>query len=520
MANAARTTRGKDWRDVIAHLVTWTILALEWQEVMPRIAVRILIDPGSYHCGNVGDLAMLQAATERLRDRWPDASIFVVTSAPAALQRHCPGVLPVPLAGRIAFGTDRFFGRIDGLLPTRLSDSLATAERHVRHRWPRPLARVIAIKRAMAGRADSGAPRAYVDALRRADLVVVTGAGIFTDAFADNAAGVMSTLEFAAEWKIPTAVFGQGFGPVADETLRRHMARVLPRVDFIAVREERESVRLLDAVGVQRNRITVTGDDAIEMANRCTPAELGGAIGVNIRVASFAGVTGAAIDVIGPALHAAAARFDTALLPVPIAHHTDRSDVDAIQHVIDGDSNRASSMVESEAPAMAESEAPATIMAQVARCRIVVTGSYHAAVFALAQGIPAVAIVGSQYYRDKFSGLADLFAGGCEVVDIETPNLGEALAHKVERAWVHAERWREPLLRAARMQIERGKAAYSHLGTIVDARRAASRSRVHRLAPASGSGRDARSDPRLRRDAGPAVQPSGLQRKTTIRQTR
>ncbi len=113
--------------------------------------------------------------------------------------------------------------------------------------------------------------------------------------------------------------------------------------------------------------------------------------------------------------------------------------------------------------------------------------------------------VGSQYYRDKFSGLANLFAGGCEMVDIETPNLGEALTHKVERAWVHAERWREPLLRAARMQIERGKAAYRHLGTVVDARRAASSSRVdlrsrplpvvddenvRRLAPVSGSGRD------------------------------
>jgi len=103
-----------------------------------------------------------------------------------------------------------------------------------------------------------------------------------------------------------------------------------------------------------------------------------------------------------------------------------------------------------------------------------VTGSYHAAVFALAQGVPAVAIVGSRCYRDKFSGLTDLFAGGCEMVDIGTPNLCEALADKVERAWVDAERWREPLLRAARMQIERGKAAYSRLATIVDARRASS----------------------------------------------
>jgi polysaccharide pyruvyl transferase WcaK-like protein len=45
----------------------------------------------------------------------------------------------------------------------------------------------------------------------------------------------------------------------------------------------------------------------------------------------------------------------------------------------------------------------------VADCRIVVTSSYHAAVFALARGIPAVGISSTPYYDGKFGGLRALY---------------------------------------------------------------------------------------------------------------
>jgi polysaccharide pyruvyl transferase WcaK-like protein len=432
--------------------------------------MHILIDPGCYHCGNVGDLAMLQVGIERLRGLWTQTSIHVVTSVPDALRRHCPGVFPVPEAGRDAFVSDRFFGRADRLLPRPVSNTLAVAEQHMRRRWPGVLASLIGSKRALARRPDSAAPRAYVDALDHADLVLVTGAGIFTDAFLDNALGVLATLELAIERKIVTAVMGQGFGPVVNDALRHRMARVLPRVDLIAVREEREGVRLLQSLGVSRDRICITGDDAIEMAHRRTPATPGQGIGINIRIASFAGVNGSAIDAIRPVLHAAASRFGAPLVPIPTAHHSGRSDVAAIEQLIAG---------HSDAPAsVAGGERPVTVIAEVSRCRIMVTGSYHGAVFALAQGIPVVAMVGSRYYVDKFSGLAELFGEGCELVDVGAPGAGAALATAIDRAWAEAPRWREPLLLAADRQIAWGKSAYGRLGRIAGAGAAARRSRV------------------------------------------
>jgi polysaccharide pyruvyl transferase WcaK-like protein len=425
--------------------------------------MHILIDSGSYHCGNVGDVAMLQAALERLRGLWPQASIGVVTNAPAALASCCSGVQPVPVAGRIAFVTDRFLGRVDRLLPRRVSHTLAATEARLRHQWPAVVASMIGSKRALALRPDHAAPRAYVDALKGADLVLVTGAGVFTDAFADNAMGVLATLEYAAEWNIPTAALGQGLGPVGNRALLMRMAEVLPRVDLIAVREERESVRLLESAGVSRHRIVVTGDDAIEMANRSAVAETGRAIGVNIRVASM-------IDSVGSALRAAAGRLRACLVSVPIAYHSDCSDGAAIQQLMVSDADGA--------PSAVGLEQPVAVISRISRCRIMVTGSYHGAVFALAQGIPVVAIAGSQYYVNKFAGLAQLFDGGCEIVMIDAPDAEVALEGAINRAWTDAPRWREPLLRAARTQIERGRAAYRRLGRIVGVRCARGASHV------------------------------------------
>jgi polysaccharide pyruvyl transferase WcaK-like protein len=420
--------------------------------------MHILIDSGSYHCLNVGDVAMLQAGVERLRNLWPDASIAAVTNAPETLALHCAGVQPVPLMGRVVFLSDRFFGRADQFLPRAIRDTLDRVQEHIRRDWPSGLGALIAAKRALTLRQDFTAARAYVNAVTRADLVVATGAGVFTDAFVDNAMGVLATLEFALQRNVPTAVMGHGIGPVSDVALKRQMARVLPRVDLMTLREHRESMRLVGSLGVAPDRVVVTGDDAVEMANRHARPQLGDAIGVNVRVAGYAGVSGSAIDVIRPAVHRAAALLAAPLVPVPIAHHPDCHDGVAIQKVLAG---------YNEAPVpIAELNTPAKAIAEVSRCRIVVTGSYHAAVFALAQGIPAVALSATPYYLNKFAGLAELFPGGCETVALHDSDAAIALESAIGSAWASAPRLREPLLRAARWQIDAGRAAYRRLASL------------------------------------------------------
>ena len=70
------------------------------------------------------------------------------------------------------------------------------------------------MKAALGGRSAADA-NAFLDAIDRADLVVVNGAGIITDAFRDNALGILTTLDLATRRGIPTALLGQGLGPIA-----------------------------------------------------------------------------------------------------------------------------------------------------------------------------------------------------------------------------------------------------------------------------------------------------------------
>ena len=127
---------------------------------------RILIDPSSHHLLNLGDVGMLQVCVERLRDLWPGSRIGVVTDAPERLERHCPGVEPVPATGRYAL--------------------LGPPEPRVIRRTPAQLMRpLLRLERARRGRRPP-ALAAYVDALLATDLFVMSGRGGMTDAFIDE----------------------------------------------------------------------------------------------------------------------------------------------------------------------------------------------------------------------------------------------------------------------------------------------------------------------------------------------
>ena len=110
---------------------------------------------------------------------------------------------------------------------------------------------------------------------------------------------------------------------------------------------------------------------------------------------------------------------------------------------------------------------PLTMIKKVGRCRLVVTGAYHPAVFALSQGIPVVGLVKSQAYIDKFSALVDEFGPACHLLHLDDDQLQGKLATAIDTAWNSAEEVRPQLLQAALRQIEWGKIAYQHLHDLV-----------------------------------------------------
>jgi len=124
--------------------------------------------------------------------------------------------------------------------------------------------------------------------------------------------------------------------------------------------------------------------------------------------------------------------------------------VKAIARLLDGQIQDRSTVIEN----------PEEVIRLIGNCRIVVTGSYHAGVFALAQGIPVVALFQSAYYEQKFMGVEQQFPGGCRTIDLRRPTACNQIEEQICHSWESAEQIREPLLRAAARQIELGHAAY------------------------------------------------------------
>ena len=101
------------------------------------------------------------------------------------------------------------------------------------------------------------------------------------------------------------------------------------------------------------------------------------------------------------------------------------------------------------------------VIKQTARCRVVVTGAYHAAVFALAQGIPVVCLSNSPYYLAKFQGLEDLFGSGCTIVTLERARLSRKAGNgRSKKCGTSADAVRSPSAPLRLRQIEASLEAY------------------------------------------------------------
>ena len=198
-----------------------------------------------------------------------------------------------------------------------------------------------------------------------------------------------------------------------------------------------------------------TGDEATELAYSARGKTPGRAVGINLRVASYSKVQTDIIAKVGSVLQDFARRHQVPLRLIPIALHEFANDHLSIQRLLAG--------FDDESDGGLSLDAPLKVITQTARCRIVVTGAYHAAVFALAQGIPVVCLTNSPYYLAKFQGSENLFTIGCEIVILSEPDFPGKLANAIETTWNSAENVRLPLLQSSLRQIEGSRRAYQRL---------------------------------------------------------
>jgi colanic acid/amylovoran biosynthesis protein len=259
-----------------------------------------------------------------------------------------------------------------------------------------------------------------------------------------------------------TVMVGQGIGPLEDAELRKRAGEVLPKLDYLLIREEKLTRPLLDSLGVPPEKVLMTGDDAIEPAYRARKEGLGNGIGLSLRVAAYTDFNRAHIHAIRPVILAAAEKYKAELISAPI--DSNDADKEYVAELMQGYGRTSSSW--------RKFESTSSVIRRISRCRIMITGTFHGAVFAISQGIPVIGLANSVEYRNKISGLAAEFgAEGCQVLMLKDENLEENLRKAIEFAWSSAERLRPQLLEAAQRQIEMGHDAYQKIFSLVEARK-------------------------------------------------
>ena len=429
--------------------------------------MRILVDNSGYELLNLGDVAMLQVAISRFRALWPDARITVMTVAPELLAKFCPGAIPLTPDGRDQWLRKcDLFGSLHRVAPGA-SHQLYALEARFRRRFP-SFMRILADERLRTRGCDTAPMTAFLDTVFSADLVVGTGGGYLTDSFAEHAMDILETLHLAQSLGIPTALLSQGLGPVSQPRVWNPMRRVVSRVDLLALREGIAGRDLAERLGVPPQRILITGDDAVALAcdRAIGPGASTGNLGINLRTAWYAAVPEQAIGALHRAVEKLSQTHAAPVIALPVSSNNEGEDDRAIAQLTGSDAAARA------ARAAAPIDTPTQLIDRIATCRLVITGSYHAGVFALAQGIPVIGLMGSRYYADKFAGLAHQFDNtGCIIMSLEQPDLETKLIAAAQRLIREADHLRPILIQCARRQVLASERAYQLLAQMLGERR-------------------------------------------------
>lgn len=417
--------------------------------------MNLLIDQSGYRLANVGDAAMLQVAVQRMRSSGPMNDVMVLNSDAERFEA-------MGLCGRSlsVVGKGVFFRRGSLVDPwTRHfkggSESALDFEHNLRFQHPKVYAAVLRARLVRQSMASRGVGEFY-RAIDRADALCVSGGGFINDSFQAHGLSVLELAEWFLKRGKPVGLFGQGIGPVRSPILREQIAKIIPQCSVVGLREGVTGPRVLEELSVMGDNVFVTGDDAIEIAH-ASPADsdFGGPkrIGLNLRVASYSGLPLELGGKIVNAVRESASHLATDVQPVPISWHDGDSDVGFI--------TKSLSMGKKSSDEIVNPLSPEGVVRLLSRCRVVLTGSYHAGVFALSRGIPVIAVSASEYYDAKFVGLSHAFGGeGVRIVRPEEVADSGKLLPILEDSMKNQEELKERLTRYTLSQIEASKALY------------------------------------------------------------
>ncbi len=407
----------------------------------------IFVEHGAHGLTNLGDVAMLRVAVSRLRELFPESPIYVAAYDAERLR------MMVPEATWCDGKWSEIFA-VRTLLPACFTRDFSLArrlDRSIALRFPRVYLKLLFWRH---GRGYQEGLGDMDRLLQSASLVVLSGGGFINGEFPQVAFATVYLSSFAVALGKRVAWFGQGVGPACDARVKRLLRRLLPKLEVLTVRDA-ASLRLVrDEVPAASGQWVMAGDDAMAVTRVAARPELGDTLGFGVRVAAYSGWSAPELQALAERVSAWAEGQAIRIRCVSISFGAGESDQEA------ADRSFAKQPAYDANPIACDLDA---LLTRVQQCRVVVTGTYHAAVFALGQGIPVVALARNPYYRQKFAGLSDQFGEACTLLSQEELGQPDRVLGAIARAWDQGPTWRAGCLDRADELIAASRAAYARL---------------------------------------------------------
>lgn len=412
--------------------------------------MKILVENSGYHLGNLGDVAMLIAGLDYLAEAFDGAELFVVSDV-KRVPSGFPTYTPIPAEQLHTWYEQRVLPIPSRSLGATTSDRIRGLEQELLARFPGPAiaaAKLTAKLTKMPVQVSSQG----LALVRSMDAVVSTGGGFVNDSFPHQCTNVLETLWLAQRRGIPTAMFGQGLGPLSNPKGVEIAKRVFPNLKVLSLREGTHSPDVALRLGVRSKAVRVTGDDAIKLVDSYASENQRADIGFNVRLAKYSGLNSDAVSRIANILASRCSSIGPCIRAIPID----------VRGTSDDDTSSAKSAFKATSitPVLPQDSSIEALVSQVSLCRVVITASYHAAVFSLTLGIPVIGISKSEYYDHKFSGLAQMFAGGVELCRLQSNSVEDDFTRALEKQSKFSVSESDQLRKSAARQVNNSQAAY------------------------------------------------------------
>ncbi|MEM6392290.1 MAG: polysaccharide pyruvyl transferase family protein [Planctomycetota bacterium] len=401
--------------------------------------MKILIDHGTPDARNFGDLAMIQALVHTLRKAEPDCELGLLAQTPSAFPEHVGEEITI-------YNTETYWPLKNfPVAPLRLPSWL----RHMIYLWSRGSVQRQCRLRSSARRRRC---RPSVQQLMHDegfDGLAIAGGSVISHTFLGFTELLFNELLAAHRQGLATAIFGAGIGPVDHALLLQWCRQVVPELTYLGSRECAQYQEMLD--GMKAGSFgEVTGDLALahpKLTGQPAKAQpLGDLIGINVRATYYSKIEGSAADDLGQALRSVADRTGMKPCLIPINRHAEEGDHRSVGRLMGWPKNADG--------LLGLVSTVDDLLDRIKHCRLVISGSYHACVFALALGVPCVAVIASDYYQHKMVGLFEMFGLQPSTVDMRQADFVQRLHQEVDRYQTVNDKQRQGWIERAREQAE------------------------------------------------------------------